>query len=125
MNFFKLNFFMSRYKTQNLLNFFYLFLAKLRKVLDDKKFQTKSATIKAPFDEAPVPEGDKVNYKFSGLGHLIYKGQQFIRSFSRGQEFLTIYKCVEFKTNKCPVALKTRGKFLVSIVGHHNHEYLP
>lgn len=75
-------------------------------------------------DEVPVPEGDKVNYTFSGLGHLIFMDHQFFRSFSRGQDFVTIYKCLNYKTSKCPVMLKTRGKSLVSIAGHHNHWFL-
>lgn len=73
-------------------------------------------------DEVPVPEGDKVNYSFSGLGHLIYDNHQFFRSFSRGQEFRAVYKCLEYKSIQCPVVLKTQGKFLVSISGRHNHD---
>lgn len=71
--------------------------------------------------EISVPEGDKVNYTFSGLGHLIYRNQHFFRSFTRGLTFTMVYKCLEFKTKKCPVILKTRGKYLTSIIGQHNH----
>lgn len=72
--------------------------------------------------EAAVPEGDDTFYSFSGSGHLIYKNHQFFRSFSRGQDFITVYKCLEFKKKKCPVIIKTQGKKLASVDGRHNHD---
>lgn len=77
--------------------------------------------LKALPDEKGIPEGDENNYSFGGLGHLIYKDQAYKRSYTRGENFTMIYKCIEFKAKKCQVLLKTKGKDLVSITGRHNH----
>lgn len=97
--------------------FLLFFFLDLSRVILKKSLPKENS----PENEVPVPEGDEVNYTFSGMGHLIYRNQIYCRSFARGRTFMSIYKCLEFKAKKCPAMLKTRGKFLASIVGHHNH----
>jgi hypothetical protein len=70
-----------------------------------------------------IPKEESLNYKFTGLGHLLYKNHEYFRAFTRGKTFTTIFKCIEHKTTaKCAVVLKAQGKYLISISEVHNHD---
>lgn len=77
---------------------------------------------KQQIDEEQIPEGDQMNYDIGPMGHLIYKDNRYFRSFTRGSTCMSIYKCLEFKTRKCPAQLKTKGKCLQTFAGVHNHD---
>jgi hypothetical protein len=74
-------------------------------------------------DTIKIPPQDSQGYSFTGHGHLLFQGGEFVRKFTNGQTLATTYKCVKFKAKeKCGVVLKAQGKNLLTISGRHNHE---
>lgn len=58
-----------------------------------------------------------------GTNHLVHEGYRFIKDKENGDKI--IWKCVDYKKNKCRGRIHTRGQQIVLNNDDHNHVPAP